>query len=181
MMSIYTKEEQNNFAIWLKDAEPCERAVFMYLHRQEYDVEFTATHEIVDNYIDPGDIRININGILGRVEAKHNQAYDYRSLNGYRPYNTNRIFIDSYRHAFIKPYDLPLCAYALVNQSLTGMFWIPYFYKPRWYLVEHIWNSMTKRYEDKAAMSREYLSGLYFDFEKDRLPDSLVHINEAVL
>ncbi len=140
-------------------------AVYEFLKRHNCNVRIEAPLEYVEDfYGDDGDIVIVLSGVEKRVETKQNRGYDWHS---FEQWHTRNIYIDSREHIYEKVYPYPLCAYALVNQSNTGMFFVPAFYKEHWYIVPDKWNKLIEKYMDYVAMDREYLQGLYFDFDGD--------------
>jgi hypothetical protein len=164
------------FANLLKQSAPSVEIVCSYLCNQGWNAIVTADTKVVKGYKDEGDIDLQINEYRhGRVEVKQNRGFNWRS---FEQWHTKNIFIDEYWHATAKPYPLPLCAYALVNKSKTGMFWVPVVMRPHWYKTRK-YNSRIAKMQDYAAMDRHYLKDLYFDIEKnDLLPKHLVDLWE---
>jgi len=166
-----------DFEDMLRDSERARFRVLDWLKEQGLDVELgdpPIDTPREPNHIDLGDIHIHINGKTGRIESKHNRDYNYKK---WQDYHTDRIFIDSMWHIHHYPYKYPLCGYALVNQSITGLFWVPGFWKPRWFTTEDVYTEYDKKDKVFCAMSKDFLHGMYYSMEHhDKLPLDLVCI-----
>jgi hypothetical protein len=171
---------QKQFDDLVEGAEQSEKAVCKFLLEQGFKAKWVEYSKKERKHNDRGDVHVYLPE-TGRVEVKQNHGWDYRC---YDDWHTANIFIDSENHIYYKEYPLPLCAYALVNQSNTGMFWVPYWYKEYFYTTFKL-NSLTKLPWWFVVMDKEHLIepiDLYFDFIHPRKLDiSLVQLQPPEL
>lgn len=138
----------------------------------------TPDHFVEGKFEDRGDLKIMVDGVAGRIEVKQTKKFYFHSPESWP---LSQIFIDTAFHVYDKEYPLPLCAYAIVNRDITGMFWIPAYYKDHW-ITTRTDNSLTQYNHRVVAMDKFFLKGLYFAFDGDQeFGSSLVSLEQTLL
>jgi len=164
-----------------KGAKPSEIAVYEFLRKQGWRVLWVSEHDepkpgkLVRKFR-LGDLAIIVGKRLGRIQVKQDldMKFDFHCVSDWK---TRQIFIDSKNHVYKTTYKWPLVAYAIVNPSNTGMFWIPCRYRQYWRIAD-VENGLVEHNVDTVAMPSKHLKDLYFDFkEGKRLPQHLIHID----
>lgn len=163
-------QRHETFLKGLRASGPAVDKVIEYLSRLSWNVTKLAPDDYVENYVERGDVGIELDKTY-MIQVK-GEKKDFHNDDLY-PYP--RVFIDTVNHIYEMEYPYPLCAYALVNLSLTGMYWIPSTYKPKWYIIEKQYLKHVDYYTDMVAMHTDYLVGLYIDFKHDKISDDLIY------